>query len=96
MALSLLWKTPRSLLELKCFADKPQKIWCVMQSSLRLIPSESASAGFGTDDERFQTLSKEDRARENDQRWRTAFENSAIGKPWLTSRVVSSLPTVPS
>jgi len=50
-----------------------------MQSWLRLLPRESASAGFGTYDERLQTLSKEDRARENDQRWRTAFENSAIG-----------------
>lgn len=50
-----------------------------MESWLRLLPRESASAGFGTNDERLQTLRKEDRARQNDQRWRTAFENSAIG-----------------
>jgi PAS domain S-box-containing protein len=50
-----------------------------MQSSLRLFPRESANAGVETYHERLQTLSEEDRARQNDQRWRTAFENSAVG-----------------
>lgn len=50
-----------------------------MQSSLRLFPRKSANAGVETYHERLRTLSEENGVRQNDQRWRTAFENSVIG-----------------
>ena len=45
---------------------------------LRLLPRDSASARFTAYSERLQTLAKENGAR-NEERWQTAFENSAIG-----------------
>jgi PAS domain S-box-containing protein len=54
-------------------AEQPPLIW------LRLLPAESANAGFGGYNERPQTLAEENRAQhQSEQRWRTAFENSAI------------------
>jgi PAS domain S-box-containing protein len=54
-------------------AEQPPLVW------LRLVPGESANTRFAGYNERL-TLAEENRAQQhNEQRWRTAFENSAIG-----------------
>lgn len=53
--------------------EQPRLIW------LRLLPRESANSSFAVYNERLVALTKEIRARqENEQRWRTAFERSAV------------------
>ena len=76
-------------------AEQPSLVW------LRLVASESANTRFAGYNERLQTLAEENRAQQhNEQRWRTAFENSAIGvmmvelqpaRPNIKPRVVSIL-----
>jgi PAS domain S-box-containing protein len=53
--------------------EQPRLVW------LRILPRDPANTHFVAYNER-QTLTRENRARQqNEQRWRTAFENSAIG-----------------
>lgn len=55
-------------------AEQPRLVW------LRFLPREPANRRFATYQQKIEALSKENRARQqNEQRWRAAFENSAIG-----------------
>ncbi len=54
--------------------EQPQLVW------LRIVPAESANSQSAGSNEHPQLMAIENHARQqNEQRWRTAFENSAIG-----------------